>query len=79
MNIPADYIMNKVWEAFWQDGNNKDGLERVVAVVFAEAARIATEAAEDAPDGSYDNGATRDGWEMACKAIAERIAAPRSV
>ncbi|RWD43908.1 hypothetical protein [Mesorhizobium sp.] len=40
---------------------------------FAEAARIATAAAEDAPSNHHDNGATRDGWEMACKEIAMRL------
>ncbi len=72
--MSADFI-NRVWDAFWEEeGNNQDGLERVIAVVFAEAAQIARDKIEDAPDGGNDNGATRDGWEMACKAIAERLA-----
>lgn len=67
----------RVWEAFWADGNNKAGLERAVAVVFSEAARIASSMAEDAPNAGYDNGATRDGWEMACKAFAARLSQER--
>ncbi|AZO45914.1 hypothetical protein EJ076_34945 [Mesorhizobium sp. M7D.F.Ca.US.005.01.1.1] len=38
------------------------------------AARIAEAAYEDAPNGSYDNGGTQDGWQMACQEIAKRIA-----
>ena len=72
MNTTATAFQNRVWEAFWTDGNNEAGIKAVVSVVFAEAARIAKETAEDAPEVA-DSGGTRDGWEMACKAIAARI------
>lgn len=62
-------FQNRVWEAFWEDGNNKDAINRVVAVVFAEAVTIVEKVAEDAPEG----GATSDGWRLACKEIAKRI------
>lgn len=46
-----------------------------VREAFAEAIRIAKEERDDPPEGGYDSGATRDGWEMACKVIAARIEA----
>lgn len=41
--------------------------------VWEACAKVADDYHGDPPDGGCDNGATRDGWEMACKAIAKSI------
>ena len=73
MNRATDF-QSRVWEAFWEDGNNQDAVNRVVAVVFAEAVHVVETVDEDAPEATVnDGGATGDGWRMACKEIAKRI------
>lgn len=37
------------------------------------AAAVAVEEYDEAPNGSYDNGATCNGWKMACSRIEDRI------
>jgi len=42
-------------------------------VATKRAAKLADDVHGEGPDGSYDNGATRDGWDMASQHIKKLI------
>ena len=66
-------IYEQAFTAFCNDdGNTLSGVETVAALVLSKALDIVEMTAEDAPD-PLDDGGTRDGWNLACKAIEKRL------
>lgn len=58
------------------DSGDADALiDAVAPLILKEAAKIAREQYDEAPSGSYDNGGTQDGWQMACRKVEELIIA----
>ncbi len=51
----------------------RDALRKALEDDRGACARIADELRFDTPSASYDNGATTDGWRMACAEIAAAI------
>lgn len=77
MSERREDLMARVCEAYWQEepAGTRAALERVVATVQNHTLAIIEEIKSDYPDAGLDNGATRDGWEMACRRIAEQVTA----
>jgi hypothetical protein len=44
-------------------------------VSVEDCAKLCDEIYDDAPNGSFDNGGTQDGWQMACREVERRIRA----
>lgn len=75
-------VVEAARDAFYEsEGTNENGIVAVVDAVTGiissevreKCAAIAEALEDEAPSGSYDNGGTMDGWQMACRKIAEII------
>ena len=87
--MTEDELRESLWKAFVDlplDADVDDTIDAALAVTapvlanarkaaLEEAAKVADDAYADAPSGSYDNGGTQNGWQMASQEIMRLIRA----
>jgi len=81
----ADEIARELEREFrecWANGEKVSYPRRIAVALrkarsdaLEEAATIEDSLYDEAPSGSYDNGGTQDGWQMACREYNNRICA----
>lgn len=81
--IKADAVLSAIGERHAiVERMGEDVVNRAAAnirnAMLDEVEKMANGIYDEAPTGSYDNGATTDGWQMACREFVKRLRALKS-